>query len=166
MRVLGVDPGTKESAYVIYDPARQRVVSALTADNDAFRNHLHEHVTVNPLDVLAIEQMVSTYRTAVGAETLETVWWAGRFFDVWFRSSPNVYRVPREQVRKHFAVALQANIRHVGDPEIRRGIFDRWGGKEHAVGSKKNPGPLFGIKGHEFAALAVAITWSETNVRT
>lgn len=164
MNVLGIDPGTKESAITIYDPAKLRVVSSLTDDNETILNILTEHVAINPLDVLAIEQMVSTYRTAVGGETLETIWWAGRFYQEWKRISPNVHRVPREHVRKHFAIALKANIRHVGDPEIRRAIFDRWGGKDRAVGIKKQPGPLFGMKGHEYAALAVAICWSENNL--
>lgn len=166
MIVIGVDPGTKESALTVYDPARLRVVSSATEDNDTIIQQLrYLHESYRPDSILAIEQMVSTYRTAVGGETLETIWWAGRFYQDWFATSPNtVHRVPRESVRKHFAIALKANIRHVGDPEIRRAIFDRWGGKERAVGLKKSPGPLFGMKGHEYAALAVAICWSENNL--
>lgn len=32
-------------------------------------------------------------------------------------------------------------------------------GKEKAIGKKATPGPLYGVVGDEWAALAVAVTW-------
>jgi hypothetical protein len=38
-------------------------------------------------------------------------------------------------------------------------LLDRFGpGREVAVGTKRAPGPLYGIKGDEWSALAVALT--------
>jgi hypothetical protein len=49
------------------------------------------------------------------------------------------------------------------DANIRQALIDRFGGsKEAAIGTIKRQGPLYGVKGHEFAALAVAVTWIET----
>ena len=42
--------------------------------------------------------------------------------------------------------------------------IDKFGGsKETAIGKKANPGPLYGVKKDIWAALAVAVTWAETN---
>jgi hypothetical protein len=38
-------------------------------------------------------------------------------------------------------------------------LIDRFGGSERAKGTKKAPGPLLAIKSHEWAALALAVTW-------
>ena len=51
------------------------------------------------------------------------------------------------------------------DPNIRQALLDRFGpGREKALGTKKAPGALYGIKGDEWAALAVAITWWDQQI--
>ena len=48
------------------------------------------------------------------------------------------------------------------DANVRQAIIDRFagvGGKAVAVGTKKNPGPLYGISNHKWSALALCITW-------
>jgi len=48
------------------------------------------------------------------------------------------------------------------DANIRQALIDRYGpGKDKAIGQKKTPGPLYGFKSHEWAALAVAVTWMD-----
>jgi hypothetical protein len=44
------------------------------------------------------------------------------------------------------------------DANIRQALIDRFG----AVGTKKMPGPLFGVSSHYWAALAVAVYAAET----
>src|SRR5258707_8466005 len=92
---------------------------------------------------------------AVGQETFTTVWWAGRFHEAW----PNAqrYQLPRRPVKLHLCNSMRAT-----DANIRAALIDRFGGSE-AIGLKRSPGPLYGLKGHEFAALAIAITWLETH---
>jgi hypothetical protein len=47
------------------------------------------------------------------------------------------------------------------DANIRASLIDRYGpGKDSAIGSKRSPGPLYGLKGDEWSALAVALTVS------
>ena len=52
------------------------------------------------------------------------------------------------------------------DGNVRQAILDRYpatgGGKNPQVGTKKAPGPLYGVSGHAWQALAVAITAIET----
>ena len=50
------------------------------------------------------------------------------------------------------------------DRNVRLAIEDRRGGRRAAVGLKKSQGPLYGIKAHEWSALAIAITWFDKHV--
>ena len=52
------------------------------------------------------------------------------------------------------------------DSNVRQALIDRFprsgGGKTPQIGTKGDPGPLYGIKKDEWAALGVAITTLET----
>lgn len=103
---------------------------------------------------VAIERVVS-YGMAIGAETIETIEWVGRFHQAagWDRGR----LIPRKEVCKHVC-----NDGRAKDPNIRQALIDRWGGKAAAIGNIKNPGPLYAVKSHAWQALAVAVTALET----
>jgi hypothetical protein len=48
------------------------------------------------------------------------------------------------------------------DAAVRDALLQLWGGKVEAMGSKKAPGPLYGMASHRWSALAVAVTCAET----
>ncbi len=99
-------------------------------------------------------ESIESYGMAVGREVFETVWWTGRFFEAVARRGANASRLPRKAVKLHLCGSVRAP-----DSNIRIALLDRFGGTELAKGTKKAPGPLFGIKSHEWAALALAVTW-------
>jgi len=154
--IYAIDPGCTKSTLVLYDEWKKLPHESGEWENTTLVQRLDEEGCSGR--ALVVEQMVSTYRQAVGSETLETMWWAGRFHQAW--NSP-VFRIPRESVRKHFANGRP--LRHVGDVEIREALIQRYGGKENAKGTKKLPGPLYQISKHGWAALALAITLDETH---
>ena len=48
------------------------------------------------------------------------------------------------------------------DSNIRQAIIDRYGGDpKRCIGTKKAPGPLYGISADQWAALALALTAAE-----
>lgn len=154
MIVYGLDPGTTASALVVYDSLTARVEAHLTDENDAILECL---VKPNPRfvsPVLVVEQ-IESMGMAVGRETFETVWYSGRFHQAWAGMAD---RVTRRAVKLHLCGSMRAK-----DTNIRQAILDRFGGKALAIGYKKAPGVLYGIHSHEYAALAVAITWAETH---
>ena len=53
---------------------------------------------------------------------------------------------------------------HTTDRYVREALVDRFGGTEKAVGTKKAPGQLYGMKEDMWSALAVAITCAETRI--
>lgn len=149
MIVVGLDPGTTDSAYVIWDGIR--VIAHHTGPNDLILSQLVDLskkglAGMGRVHVLVLEQVVS-FGMPVGKEVLETVFWSGRFAQGW---TGKWDRISRKAIKIHLCESARAN-----DANIRQALLDRIG----VVGTKREPGPLFGIKGHEFAALAVAVTW-------
>lgn len=148
MRILAIDPGPEESGVVMYNPllVGSPIAWAKSELNVILVGEIADEPTWGNL-VLAIEQ-VTCYGMPVGAEVFETVWWTGRFCQV----AQHYVRVPRLDVKMHLCHNSRAK-----DPNIRQALIDRFGGKAKAIGKKATPGPLYGIKSHLWAALAVAV---------
>lgn len=143
MRVLGIDPGTTESAYCLWDG--ERVIEGAIFPNGDLLKLLRDCFW--ECDVIAVEKIAS-YGMAVGAEVFETCVWTGRFVQACPRPE-DVIRIPRLDVKVHLCKSARAK-----DANISQALKDRFGD----VGTKKNPGRLFGVKSHIWAALAVAVT--------
>ena len=156
MRVLAIDPGTTHSAWCSYAGQDKPVFFGHVANGD-----LALQVTdCSGLDdVLAIE-MIASYGMPVGREVFETCVWIGRFIEQLRAqiSEEAFYLVYRSQVKIHLCHSPKAK-----DANIRQALIDRFGGKEKAIGKKKTPGPLYGMSGDEWAALAVAVTFFDQN---
>jgi hypothetical protein len=146
MTVLAIDPGSEQSAWVLWDGERVRRHGI--TDNCEMLSDVLMDALVSGSRVL-IEQIAS-YGMPVGAEVFDTVFWSGRFaervglFDL----------IPRRVVKLHLCGSMKAK-----DSNIRQALIDRFGGKEKAIGKKATQGPLYGLKADEWAALALAVTW-------
>lgn len=148
--VLAIDPGYEQSAIVTLSA---RSVSAKTVANREVLQELRtsEHRKVKS-SRLVIEQ-IESFGMPVGREVFETVFWSGRFAEAWGRS--NFDRISRREVKLHLCGSARAK-----DANVRQALIDRFGpGKDKAVGIVKAKGPLYGIVGDQWAALAVAVTW-------
>lgn len=155
--VYAIDPGTTQSAMVVYCPfGSTPIVNHLTLPNTELLQLVSDRLR-RAADTLVIEQ-IESMGMAVGAEVFETVFWSGRFAQAWagYHASMPWSRVTRRAVKLHLCGTSKAK-----DANIRQAILDRFGGSS-AIGLKKTPGPLYGVKGHEFAALAVALTFVDT----
>jgi hypothetical protein len=150
MRIFALDPGTEETGYVIFDG--DRVLECGILPNEEMLSHISAAFDCN---VLACE-MVASYGMAVGRETFETCVWIGRFIQTWAEHGNGDWCfVYRKDVKIHLCGSMKAK-----DANISQALRDRFG----EVGTKKNPGPLFGIKSHIWSALAVAVTALETKL--
>lgn len=156
MIILAIDPGSEQSAYVVYDVTR--VLRHGICPNETLLRMLAwaaGGVEVFLADVLVIEQ-VQSYGMPVGREVFDTVFWAGRFYQQAYTTGlQNIHQIPRRDVKLHLCGSVRAK-----DANIRAALIDRFGGSA-AIGKKQSQGPLYGIKSHEFAALALAVTWSD-----
>lgn len=146
--ILAIDPGNEVSGVVRLDGA-----AVLFADVMPNADVL-ELIRLSRPPVLAIE-MIASYGMPVGAEVFDTCRWIGRMEQV--RLPHPAQLVFRRDVKLHLCGSARAK-----DANIRQALIDRWGGKARAVGTSKQRGPLYGVKSHAWAALAVAVTVRDT----
>ena len=147
--ILALDPGPAQTGFCVYDGERMLDCGVLpNADMLA-------HVRINEAPRLAIE-MIASYGMAVGREVFETCVWIGRFQQAW-RNPGAVELVYRKDVKMHLCGTNKAK-----DANVRQALLDLFprtgGGKVPQVGTKAQPGPLYGISTHAWPALGVAIT--------
>ncbi len=151
--ILAIDPGTTQSAWVIYKDG-EILDKGITENSE-----LLEMVNGGTFHFWKCEkmyiEMVASYGMAVGKTVFETCVWIGRFIQAWSTDYEYVYR---KDVKMHLCGQTKAK-----DSNIRQAIMDRHGStREAAIGTKKNPKALYGVSKDIWAALAVAITASET----
>src|SRR6185312_4945974 len=149
MKILAIDPGPTESAFVIWDG--ERVINRDILPNDMLMGFLWEFAHDGECDTLAIE-MIACYGMPVGSETFETCVWIGRFMQMWLEASDRpestILRIPRGDIKLHLCRSTRAK-----DANVRQALIDRFG----APGTKKAPGVLYGVSSHCWAALEVAV---------
>ena len=160
--IVAVDPGPETSALLEWFPVRGHVGLKETCyRNEALSELLgaYEPLQLNgsTRTTLVVEKVCS-YGMTVGAEVFETVYWSGRLCESWLRGTGlPFYRLPRIDVKMHLCHDSRAK-----DANIRQALIDRFGpGKEKAIGLKSSPGPLYGVTGHCWAALALAVTFAD-----
>lgn len=142
MNVVGVDPGTEQSALVIFDGSR--IVDHAILSNEQLLDRLR---TGEDTGVLVIEQFKSM-GMIVGQTVYDTCFVSGRFVEAWFPASFAL--IPRVKVKHHLCGSHQAK-----DANIRQALIDRFG----PIGTVNAKGLLHGLKSHEWSALAIAVTW-------
>lgn len=152
MTVLAIDPGSEQSAWVLWNGAV--VQGHAKVANSALRDRLAE--SGFSADEVVIER-IGSYGMVSGLHVFETAFWSGRFAEAAHQWFP-VSRLYRHDVKMHIC-----HSKGVNDSIIKRAVIDRFGGPDVAVGTKRVPGPLYGLKADEWQALALAVTWFDTH---
>jgi len=148
MRILAIDSGTTKSAYVLWDGENVHCKGIVT--NEELRALLVSR-DLMPYDAVALE-MVACYGMRVGSEVFDTCVWIGRFMECVHGTAP-ARLVYRAKIKKHLGCA------NGKDKHVRAALIARYG----EPGTAKNPGRLYGISSHLWAALAVAVYAQETH---
>jgi hypothetical protein len=155
-RILAIDPGYEQSAVVRLDGGL--VTFSETSPNETILEAFMEG-TLDKADVILIEK-IDSYGMPVGREVFETVYWSGRFHECasyYYGEYRPVERLTRRAVKLQICGTSTAK-----DANVRQALIDRYGGsKAEAVGTKAKPGPLYGVHGDQWAALALAVAWAE-----
>ena len=149
--IIAIDPGTTESAVVCMHS--MQITDRCILPNEAVLRLLKMRVTVG--DTVVIED-IQCYGMPVGKETFRTAQWSGAFAHEAQRMHGRVYLIGRRWVKRYLC-----NNMHAKDANVRQAILDMYpatgGGATPQIGTKKQPGALYGIKSHLWSALAVGL---------
>lgn len=172
MKIMAIDPGTTESAYVILDDQYQ-ILSADKVGNDVILSIIAD---APGLDAVIIEDIEPRYsssdRSAAGAvmgqSTIETIKAFGRFS--WqaslrglmvgsiFRRDERSCLIP---TKRNGLPPLPETAPKHADGQIRASLIRRFArhDQERGRGTKANPDTFYGFHGDMWQAMAVGVTW-------
>lgn len=178
MRLLAIDPGSEITAWVLFDDGRIH-------DRDFTENHAMA-MSLFQVSHVAVEYM-RPRGMPTSKEEMDTQFWAGRFI----QEHAARKLIPWTPIYRHDVKLHLCGNARAKDPNIRQALIDRYGGESVAIGNKKcrkckgkgtykretcsecegskwlhPPGPLAGIHDDLWSALAIGVTWLDTNSST
>lgn len=151
-RIVAIDPGNALSAWCVLDG--DRVLGfGKEPNSDVLIRCRREWSPLDAGDLLAVE-MVQSFGMAVGQTIFETILWTGRYVEAWERRQGKFQLVYRKDVKMHLCQSMRAK-----DTNVRAELINRFGpGRDKAIGTKRQPGPLYGLSGDCWSSLAVGLT--------
>lgn len=159
--ILGIDPGSEKSGYVVWDGSR--VQDCGTESNAHVLDNVIPAYSHLPCVIELLVPYVMTTAGGhpyvpkqVGVTLLET----GRLHDRYTRSRIDRQEpilITRTAVRSHLGANKRGKSK---DSQVIKALTDRIGPK----GTKANPGPLYGIATHAWQALAAVIAAEDTEL--
>jgi len=165
-RIIAVDPGPEESAFVHYWPGETRrdpgqVCRFETLPNDELLALVQEwseesarawsELGVDALRSEFVVEKITSYGKPVSESVFGTVFWSGKFAQAW---GPSCVMYSRRTVKK---VLLGKD--KGGDPQVRAAVISWFGGKNEAIGKKATPGPLHEMVYDQWQACGLALAF-------
>lgn len=117
--ILGLDPGTTKSAYVLFDPTTQKISSLAIEQNESLIKMLR--IPNKLVRVFAMETM-ACFGFVIGQEVMETIRWEGRFMEAMRHQHVTIFPVKRKQVVTHHTGNAKG-----GDSAVRAAMRTRFG---------------------------------------
>ena len=170
--ILAIDPGNKESAYVLLDRITLKPIWFNKLPNgdiyDMDDRPCWAEIVLKALNIYTrwydivypCIEMVASYGMAVGADVFDTVHWIGWYWKS-FEDHPMMTtpkRIYRKDEKMNLCHSMKAN-----DSNITQALVDRFapGETNHGKGTKKNPGWFYGFKKDIWQAYAVGVTYHD-----
>lgn len=159
--VLAIDPGPVTSGVVILRRAPSAtggfVIDYATAEleNPKVRLYVEACKKDGSVDGFAVESMMP-YGARVGNETFDTLMFIGELKFLTRQLGREARLINRHGVKSHVCLTTKAN-----DADLRDALLLKFGVTKKDAGKKGSP--LHGVKSHAWAALALAVTFLETD---
>jgi hypothetical protein len=153
-KILAIDPGTNESAYIIWDG--ENIGEFDIMDNEDVLIKILEP----EIDELLIEK-ITCYGMPIGKSTIDTIEWIGRFDQQWFLlSGKRAILITKNQVQLHHCKTTKAK-----DSNVIQSLRDKYayGVRNYGKGTIKEPGFFYGFKEDDWDAFALATCYTEQN---
>lgn len=161
--ILAIDPGNIKSGYVVVEHDGEEIRRVLKVGKKPNRIVLDVIKSTPTGYDLAIE-MIAGMGMAVGAETFDTCYWIGRFWQYAIDNSmaADQTKIYRREEKLDLCGSLSAK-----DANIRQALVDRYapGQPNFGKGTKKEPGFFYGFSADMWAAMAVAVTYFDKYIK-
>lgn len=165
MLILAIDPGPERSSWATWSTSTERIVQGEDQVENAklvsfFRAVSELEPGPDSVRQLVVERPVVMGSKRVANDLVETAYWAGVFAGAW----------PGDADRLTYKKASIAITGDSGANEayVKQALVSRFApsgyGKE-GKGTVKAPGPFYGVTGHMWSAVAVAVAWWDLNSR-
>lgn len=151
MRIISIDPGPEESAYAVIMDGEPEEFGKVPNEQLLTLAYVNAHFATD-----CVCERIRSYGMPAGASLFETCEWSGRLQQAWLLGNEGAgwHWLPRNDVKLNLCGSPRAK-----DANVRQAVIDRFGGKDKAIGTKRNPGPLYGCSKDCWAAVAVGLTW-------
>lgn len=157
MTIIAIDPGTTQSAMLIWDG---QVKHAEISPNADIRRRIMSLAAEDRPEILMAVEGLSCYGNPVGKETFETAMFIGRLQEIWEGYAHPLRLVYRRAVMKHLGADKKTRAdKSKSDSRVRRALISKFGG----IQETKKGGKLYGITSHLWSALAIAVYAEETS---
>ena len=158
--LICIDPGSKKSALVVLDG--KRIEMALWDNNRYIVGLFWKHRPAWRSYHLVVET-VQNYGNITGESINQSLIWSGRFIQAFCEGRGTDAEPFSLIVRPDVSLALCGH-RRAKDAHLNAAIYDYFGGNgggsNPAKGTKKHPGPLYGINNqHLRDAIAVGLAY-------
>lgn len=149
--LLAIDPGSAESGCVLvaYDPDQPEILAAGTYPNGLVLRALREAGE----DLLCLVEDFVASGQPQGLHTTKTPEQIGRFREALEGRGVELHRMKRSDVLRYLGVVRQKG--KTTDSLVSLNLRERYGEK----GTKKAPGLLYGLAGHSWQAMGLAVAW-------
>jgi len=154
-KILAIDPGTTESCYVVWDGRKVWDHGKIT--NVRLLNYTRRPI-FKDIMFIVLEEFRS-YGMSIGQSTIDSIFWSGQFAEAF---KGEFHLLQRVEVKKHLCHTGAAK-----DTNVKQALVDRfaYGVRNHGKGVKADPGFFYGFVGDTFAAMGVAVTWYDQNIK-
>lgn len=154
MKILAIDPGPIQSAWVVWDG--EKIYDFNLSPNDQVSRKILD-LTANGLSQVVIEK-VACYGMPVGESIFTTCFWTGRFYEKAKAENGRVLinLLQRKDVKMYLCHTMRAK-----DSNIIQALVDRFAThvRNKGKGTKKEPGFFYGFKKDIWQAFALAVAF-------
>ena len=156
--MIAIDPGDIKSAYVTLN-SEGEITDKGKVDNDWLLKKL-----ASKNKPWSIERLVIEYPKPRGqamyTQLVDTIFWIGRFVQAWGGTWSKIDRKDVKMVLCGRSNAKDSNVR-AALISLFAAHKKQGGGKIPQIGTKSQPGPLYGFVADTWQALGVAMAWRE-----
>ncbi len=143
MTIFAIDPGPVTSGTIFLQGSGKAWGADPAMDNDYLLGLLRTDLNASAIACESIEAMYAH----VGKETVRTIRFIGRIQEACHGMKRPLTLLSPQEVKKRVCGTAAAK-----DPAVRQALIDKLGPQ----GTKKAPGPTYGVVKHAWRALAVA----------